>query len=190
MTARRSLAVAALAAAAAACGGERRAHADSAGQQPAAATLDTTRPAALTEADVQAVVDAVNAGDARLAALAAPKAASPEVKRFAGRLGSAHRQKVTDAPAPTTGAAGDALAAPLRAFQADAESRLAALPAGPAFDRAFVEVQADAHARALAVLDRVAPAARVGDLPSLVARTRSEVQQHLDEARALQGRLP
>mgnify|MGYP004539184139 CR=1 FL=1 len=37
--------------------------------------------------------------------------------------------------------------------------------------------------------DRIAPSAREGELPALIASTRLRVAEHLDEARALQQRL-
>ncbi|AHG89539.1 protein of unknown function DUF4142 [Gemmatirosa kalamazoonensis] len=148
------------------------------------------RPAGeLSEESVEGMVDAINASDAQLAGAALGKATNPDVKRFASVLASAHRQKVSDSPPLNAGSTGP-LAAPLRALQASAAARLDALPAGAPYDRAFVEAQIAAHERALALLDSIRPVARSGDLPALVASTRSQVVRHLDEARALQRRLP
>jgi putative membrane protein len=158
-----------------------------------AATTDTLprRPAAeLSEQTVQGVVDVINATDAQLSGAAATKASSVDVKRFAASLASGHRQRVTDRDLPRADSSALALVAPLTELRTQATARLAAVPAGPAFDRAYVETQVAAHERALALLDRIAPAARAGTLPALVAGTRTEVAQHLAEARALQRRLP
>jgi len=148
------------------------------------------RPAAgaLSEEVVQGVIDAINASDAAGAATAVRKATDAEVKRFATSLASAHPQKVTETP-PLKNEAG-ALVAPLRDIQAQSTSRLAGMPAGPAFDHAFLDAQVAAHERAIAVLDSIRPAAQTGDLPALVASTRAQVVRHLDQARALQRRLP
>jgi len=173
-----------------ACGGGGRATPERAAAAPLSDSLRTAAhpaAAALSEEVVQGVVDAINAADARLAAPAVQKATSPDVKRFASRLASAHSQKVTDTPPPKNDA--DALVAPLRQMQTQSSARLAGLPAGAPFDRAFVESQVATHERALAMLDSIRPAAQVGDLPTLVASTRAQVVRHLDEARALQRRL-
>lgn len=142
---------------------------------------------ALSEDAVQNVVDAINASDANIAAAAVRKVSDAEVKRFAGALASAHRQRVTDSP-PMRDEAGK-ITAPLRDMQTQSIARLDGLAAGAAFDRAFVEAQVAAHERSIALLDSIAPAAQTGDLPALVASTRAQVVRHLDQARALQRRL-
>lgn len=142
------------------------------------------------EATVQGVVDAINAADVRLATFGAQKGTHADVKRFAGDVGSTHRQKVTDRSitANATGPA-SAVTAPLRDAASTAADRLVQLAPGPAFDRAWADAEVDVHERALAVIDRVASAPSKGDLAALLAQTRAQVQRHLDEARALQTRL-
>ena len=148
------------------------------------------RPAGeLSEESVEGMIDAINASDAQLAGAALGKATNPDVKRFASMLASAHRQKVSDSPPLNAGSTGP-LATPLHELQASSTERLASLPPGAPYDRAFVEAQIAAHERALALLDSIRPVARSGDLPALLASTRSQVVRHLNEARALQRRLP
>jgi putative membrane protein len=148
------------------------------------------RPAAgaLSEEAVQGVIDAINASDAAVAAAAVRKATDAEVKRFATSLASAHPQKVTETP-PLKNEAG-ALVAPLRAIQAQSTAKLGGMAPGASFDRAFIDAQITTHERARAVLDSIRPVAQSGDLPALVASTRAQVVRHLDQARALQRRLP
>jgi predicted outer membrane protein len=149
---RGTLTAAALVAAAVACSGDGR-------RDTSAGELDTTRAPAPPSAEpaplppmsadaVQAVVDAVNAADAQLAGLAIGKASNADVKRFAARIASAHRQKVTDRAPPLGEGPATALVAPLRDLQAAARPRLDSLLAGPEFDRAWVALQVDVHERA------------------------------------------
>jgi predicted outer membrane protein len=185
----RRLAAAALVAAVA-CGGGERGGGDSARPSaPDTATAEIGGPT-LTENDVLAVIDAVNATDVRLAGVGVAKATDPDVKRFASRLGSAHPQKVTDRPPAAPELSGSAILAPLRARGADALSLLDTTPAGPRFDRTYVDAQVELHTLAVGALASLDEgAARAGPYPTLVARTRDEVRQHLGEAQALQRRL-
>ncbi|MBV9879433.1 MAG: DUF4142 domain-containing protein [Gemmatirosa sp.] len=139
---------------------------------------------------VVALVDAINAWDVEESQLARRKAGSDGVRRFAMDLASAHPQKVADRSVPATDADADALLRPLLAAQRETMERLAAVPAGPAFDRAFVGAQIERHERVLATVRGLASSVGSRDLDAVLQRTVAQVEQHLREARALQQRLP
>ena len=78
---------------------------------------------ALSEADVQDVIDVINGVDAQLSNPAVQKASNPQVKRFANELARTHRQRVTDRPVPVDNPSAAALVAPLRVWAVSRAAR-------------------------------------------------------------------
>lgn len=77
----------------------------------------------------------------------------------------------------------------MRAASAAHGALLMTMPAGPAYDRAFVAVQVAAHAQALDSLTLWSGAARDGAVQDALAQTVGRVKVHLERARALQAAL-
>ncbi|HYI40715.1 MAG TPA: DUF4142 domain-containing protein [Allosphingosinicella sp.] len=115
--------------------------------------------------------------------LAASRAQSPEVRRFAQMLVEHHMMTTQQLTAAAT-AAGSPPSPMLMPMQAEMIAQLQGAN-GAAFDRMYVRQQVPAHEMALALHSNYASA---GDTPSLMAVASAAVpivRQHLEQARAL-----
>src|SRR5215470_1788973 len=142
-------------------------------------TRDIARPAPSSEHFMQ---DAASGGQAEvsLGRMAANKAASPEVRRFAERMVKDH------------GAAGDQLkelaqrrgvSLSTRLDPADREliDRLGKL-SGPEFDREYMRAMVDDHEKDVAKFEREVKAGRDADVKAFAERTLPTLRQHLELA--------
>jgi putative membrane protein len=164
---------------------------------------DTTRAAAgdtsqaatgpLSDRGVVTLLTHVNVTEVGAAQGAMPKLGEPTVRAFAqrmvvdhGALDSAVKAlPVNETPAPYPPSQFVTLQAAARHLS----SVLAVMPAGPAFDRAYVASQVADHAQALDSLQHWRGAVRDPELRTALDGAMAKVQEHLELARALQDAL-
>jgi putative membrane protein len=159
-----------------------------------AASAPANAPASkLTDANIVALLDEANKADSAAGAVAAAKATSAGVKRFARLMMSDHHalrrqgqelaKKVNITPAPP---ANDSLA-PLAQQEM---STLQSTPKGAQFDRAYIDQEVAVHQAVKDLLAQAKEAAENDQLKDLISKAQPVIQKHLDQAEALQKQLP
>jgi putative membrane protein len=159
---------------------------------PAAAVGNTADISALSDAQLAAVLEAVNEGEIQQGQLASKKANALAVKRFAAHMVAAHRTLLGHQTAilsrnqitPSDNAVSNQL-------KTDGHAQLATLQSmrGREFDRAYVDAQVTGHSLALELIDRIIPNLRNAELKNDVQNARPRVEEHLREAERLQQEL-
>ena len=151
----------------------------------------TTQSGDPSDAAVRSLVDAIHASETEMSQLAVQKAQHAEVRRFAQAMIAAHRQASLDRPVEAAGSnSANDLLVPMTDAHRKAMQQLQTLEAGPAFDRAYMNAQVQAHEGALQALERGETAAGDATLIDRVRRLQSDVERHLAEARRVQAQLP
>lgn len=148
--------------------------------------------ATLTDPEIISLTQAADEGEIATSKVAVTKATNADVRRYAQRMITEHTRMIAqrNGQLKATGAAPAAGAKD--SSTAMVERMLAALnqtPRGAAFDTAYVNGQALAHANTLAMVQKAQAAAQDPALKQMLTAAAPVIQQHLDEARALQGRL-
>jgi putative membrane protein len=146
----------------------------------------------LNDAQLSAVVSTLNEGEIQEAALALGKASSPDVKRFAKDMASAHRDMQTKIDAllgrqqitPSDNAVSNQL-------KSDTQNEMSALQTmrGKDFDRDYIDAQVRNHNKALELLDRITPVVKNSELKGALANVRPKVESHLRSAERVQQTL-
>lgn len=158
---------------------------------PSDAGLDAAGDAAvaLTEPQVLGVAKAVNDGEIMAGQLAQTKGTLTPVKDFASMMVTMHtaansRQMALGTPAPS------AVMTTVQTLASTALTALNTAPMGTQFDLAYTSSQVEMHDMTLNLIDMVLlPNATSAALRSELTTTRSEVQAHLNQARALLDEL-
>jgi putative membrane protein len=160
--------------------------------EPMAPPVEEPSPAPepLSDAQIAKVLETVDSGEIAQAKLAQKKSKNPEVKKFAAHMIQAHtkakakgaalvkKAKLTPEESPVS----QELTAKGAETVANLESRDAA-----SFDAAYVAAQAAQHEEVLSLLDgRLTPSATDEGLKSLLGETRTMVETHVNEAKALE----
>jgi putative membrane protein len=153
---------------------------------------DSMDVSSLNDAQVAAVMQALNTGEIQQAQLAQSKARSPEVKRFAQKMLAAHRDMMTaDATllsrikiTPSDNAISNQL-------KTDAQNDMSTLqePTGRDFDRDYIDSQVRAHNRAIELVDRMAMNVQNSELRTNLQNARPKIEQHLRDAERIQQSL-
>lgn len=158
----------------------------------AAATPPEPPPAkeVLTEGQMVKVGELVNTAEVEQGKLAQAKAKAAGVKKFAAMMikhhGDALREQAKLAKKLGLTPTDSATAAMLKA---DGEKTLETLKKTDAagFDAAYVASQIDGHQKVLDLIDtQLLPAAKTPEVVDTLRRARAGVEQHLNEAKALQ----
>lgn len=179
----------------AACGGEDQVEATndavSAGVDSMVAGSQLVKPA-MTDANIVAALSVANAGEVAAGELAASQARDADVKAFGRMMVTDHRAMIqeTDRVATTAGIVAEQGAATdsiQRAATATTES-LKPLR-GADFDRAYIASQVRDHQNSLRALQQFSSAAQNAELKAMILAAMPKVQQHLDRATELQGKL-
>jgi putative membrane protein len=170
----------------AAAGPEMGMSADTAGADTAAAG------AALTDANIVALLDEANKADSAAGALASTKATNQEVKDFARLMMSEHHAlrkqgqqlasqlNVTPDPPATN---------PLAPLVESEMTALESTPKGPKFDQVYIEQEIAAHKAVLDLADQAHAQAQNEQLKGLIEQARPVIQKHLEQAEEIQGKL-
>jgi putative membrane protein len=181
--------------------GACRGRADTEGMRESASRTDTAAVGAdtatataeaLTDANIAALLDEANKADSSAGAAAVKKASSPEVKRFARMMMGEHHalrvagEKVVKQAKITPSAPANDPVAPLAQQET---SVLDSTPAGPGFDRAYIDQEVAAHRAVKDLLERSEGEADNPDLKAAIGKARPVVDRHLKEAEGLQQKL-
>jgi putative membrane protein len=155
-------------------------------QQPSTTNVDVS---SLNDAQIAAVLNAVNGDQIREAQLAGSSASIPQVRQYARQVLVTHQtiQQRLDslytqlqiAPSP------NALS---NQIDADGQNRVTALHGlrGRDFDRVFMDDQVRTHNNTLELLDRAIPNAQNTRIKSQLIDMRARVDAHLRQAEVLQ----
>jgi putative membrane protein len=156
------------------------------------AATDAGTGAALTDANIVALLDEANMADSSAGALAATKATNKEVKDFAKLMMSEHHalrkqgqnlaKKLNVTPAPP---AND----PLKPLAESEMTTLKSTPKGAEFDRVYIEQEIAAHKAVLDVAAKGHDQAQNEQLKALIEQAKPIIQKHLDQAEAIQKKL-
>jgi predicted outer membrane protein len=152
---------------------------------PAATASPRTDATKLDDAQITAVLVAIDNGEIDEANLALKRASSPEVKAFADRIARMHKATLIrtskDATKSKVAPADNPVA---DAFQADVQKRLATLSiaAQSNFEDVYLDGQLAAHRNALSLIDQMMPAVQDKTLREDLAHERDVVKGHLDDA--------
>jgi putative membrane protein len=170
----------------AAAGPETGMSADTAGADTAAAG------AALTDANIVALLDEANKADSTAGAVASKKATNKAVKDFANLMMSEHHAlrkqgqqlakqlNVTPAPPATD---------PLKPLAESEMTALNATPKGAEFDRVYIEQEIAVHKAVLDLADNAEGQAQNEQLKALIEQAKPVIQKHLDQAEEIQDQL-
>ncbi len=146
----------------------------------------------LNDAQLAAVVQAINQGEMQSAQLAEQKSTSPEVKRFARDMLSSHRNIMNEDQSVLSQAqitpSDNAVSQQLRT---DAQSEMSTLEGmrGRDFDREYVDAQIKDHNKAIELIDRIIPNIKNPQLKAQLQNARPRLEAHLREAERLQQKL-
>jgi putative membrane protein len=181
--------------------GACRGRADTEGTNESATRTDTAAVGAdtataateeFTDANIAALLDEANKADSSAGAVAVKKASSPGVKKFARMMMGEHHalrvagEKVVKQANITPSAPASDPVAPLAQQET---SVLDSTPAGPQFDRAYIDQEVAAHRAVKDLLERSEGEADNADLKAVIGKARPVVDRHLKEAEELQQKL-
>jgi putative membrane protein len=148
--------------------------------------------AGMTDAQMAAVLHAMNTGEMQSAQLAETKATSPEVKKFAHDMDVQHRAMELKANAafqkanitPSENAVSQQLAS-------DAQNEQSMLQGvtGKDFDRDYMDAQVKNHTMALDMVDKMVTTAKDAQMKGLLQDLRPKIDAHLKEAKRVQSTL-
>jgi len=147
----------------------------------------------LTDAEVAHVAVSANAIDAELGRLAASRATSAEVVRFAQTMVADHEAVIGKAAALAkrlgVTPVDNAVSRSLQEGAAEARADLEMLQ-GSAFDRAYMEREVAYHAAVLEAIDGVLiPTTENAELKALLEAVRPAIAAHLEHARQVRAAL-
>ena len=179
----------------AACGGDDKVEATedavSAGADSIVAGSTLAQPP-MSDANILSAVTMANAGEVSAGELAGTRARNADVKAFARMMVTEHQAMQKD---------GDRIAAaaslqPQAAASADSIQRAATASldslkalSGADFDRAYMAAQVRDHQNTLTALQRMANDAQNAELKAMLQGAIPKVQQHLDRATEIHGKL-
>jgi putative membrane protein len=146
----------------------------------------------LSDANIVALLDEANKADSSAGALAATKATSADVKRFAKLMMSEHHalrlqgQQLAKKLNVTPEAPANDPVAPMAQQEM---STLESTPKGAEFDRAYIDQEVTAHKAVKDLLDQSKGAAQNEELKDLIGKAQPVIQKHLDQAESIQKKL-
>jgi putative membrane protein len=146
----------------------------------------------LNDAQVAAVLQALNASEIQQAQLAMSKAKSPDVKRFAQKMLMAHREmQTTQATLLTRVHITPSDNAVSNQLKSDTQNEMTTLQSlsGRDFDRDYIDAQVRGHNHALELIDHMAPNVQNSEFRTDLQNARPKIEQHLKDAERIQQRL-
>jgi putative membrane protein len=159
------------------------------GIQPSTTTVDVS---SLNDAQVAAVLNAINGDQIREARLAGNSASMPQVRQYARQVLVSHQNmqnkldtlyaQMQITPSPN---------AVSNQIDSDGQNRVTALESlrGKDFDRVFMDDQVRSHNNALELLDRAIPNAQDKRLKAQLTDARTRVDAQLKQAEILQQQV-
>lgn len=167
---------------------------DSAKAAASATPAASTTPAApaMTDANILAYLDEVNAADSAAGSIAAAKGTSTEVKSFGRDMMRDHHalrvagqdvgKKASITPQPASNDTTQAHASKM-ADSLNAQAR------GAAWDKAYIAHEVAMHESVLNTAQSAVGVAQNADLKALIQKAAPNVQAHLDHAKQIQSKL-
>ncbi|OWQ92272.1 hypothetical protein CDN99_08030 [Roseateles aquatilis] len=157
-----------------------------------AASAQTTMPAAsassakTTHADSSFLKNAAEGGHAEINAskLALQKSSNADVKAFAQKMVDEHGK--ADADLQTLAASKDVKLPADATMVAKGKAKILEQRDGTGFDHAYAENQVSAHKDAVKLFEKASKNAKDADVKAWAAKTLPTLQQHLQEAQALE----
>jgi len=155
-------------------------------------TATTGAGAALTDANIVALLDEANKADSSAGAVASKKATNPAVKDFARLMMTEHhtlrkqgqdlakKLGVTPAPPATN---------PLQPLVEAETAALESTPKGAEFDRVYIEQEIAAHKAVLDLAENAGSQAQNEQLKALIDQAKPVIEKHLEQAEKIQGEL-
>lgn len=147
-----------------------------------------------SDARIVSAIDVVNTDEIAGAMLAREKATSPRVRAFAEqmitdhtRLQGADRALASESKFVSSDSAD--VTRQMRNSDQAMMVRLQAMPRGPGFDAAYIRGEVADHKQALALFKAAKSQARDGRVADLITMAIPVLQQHLNDATAIQGSM-
>ncbi len=146
----------------------------------------------LNDAQLAAVIQAIGQGEIQAAQLAQQKGTSPEVKRFARDMLTAHRNMMNEDQSVLSQAqitpSDNAVSQQLRT---DSQGEMSTLEGmrGRDFDREYIDSQIKDHNKAIELIDRIIPNVKNAQLKAQLQNARPRLEAHLREAERLQQKM-
>lgn len=160
---------------------------------PAPAEPPPPAPATLTDAQIIKVLETVDNGEIEQAKVAQKKSKNPQIKKFAAHMIQAHTKAKTKGAAWAKKSKLTPEESPVSTdLTSKGTQQLEALNAAdPAlFDATYIAAQATQHDEVLTLINaQLEPNSQSPELKTSLGETRTMVQTHLDEAKALQEKL-
>ncbi|HEX8794846.1 MAG TPA: DUF4142 domain-containing protein [Polyangiaceae bacterium] len=169
------------------------------GTAPGAGTMGSTSAmggamdvSSLNDAQLAAVIQAINQGEIQAAQLAEQKSTAPEVKRFARDMLTSHRNIMNEDQSVLSQAqitpSDNAVSQQLRT---DAQGEMSTLEGmrGRDFDKEYVDEQIKDHNKAIELIDRIIPNIKNPQLKAQLQNARPRLEAHLREAERLQQKM-
>ncbi len=145
-----------------------------------------------TDADIFAMVGAVNRGEVTEGSMAVTKATNPTVRAFAKDMVAAHTTLMNEGQALakrlniTPSASADTS---IVAMNKSMASMVGSTPKGMAFDTAYVNSQVEGHTMALNLIKTAEGRAQNAQLKTMLTTAEPIIQKHLDRAKDIQGQM-
>jgi putative membrane protein len=166
--------------------------ADSAAKSTAATPAPPPAPATLTDANIVAILDAVNAADSAAGKVASTKGTRADVKSFGRDMMRDHhalrkagqdlakKQNITPAPP-----AGDTSQTAAQNW----ENTLNSTAAGAAWDKAYIDHEVAYHQAVLQTAQTALGVAQDTSLKALITKAAPNIEAHLKHAQSIQAKL-
>ena len=159
---------------------------------PAASPAAAPAPAALTDPNIVALLDAANMTDSSAGAVAATKGTSAEVRSFGKEMMRDHHQlrKAGQDLAKKLNVTPEAPAGDNSAAMASAwNDTLNTTPKGAAWDKAYIDHEVTYHQAVLQTAQAGLGAAQNAELKALITKAAPNIEAHLKHAQSIQSKL-
>lgn len=149
-------------------------------------------PGTMSDANVVAVLNTIDASELEAAQLAKQKAQSPEVRNYAARLVDEHTTMMAKnrqvASRINVQPENPALVSTLKTTHQENMEQLRQ-KSGQDFDRRYIDDQVLMHEQAVQLVEKTADSAENSRLKQHLMQTRPDLQSHLSEAKTIQRQL-
>jgi putative membrane protein len=149
-------------------------------------------PGTMSDANVVALLNTIDASELEAAQLAKQKAQSPEVRSYASRLVNEHTDMMEKnrqvASRINVEPQNPALASSLKSTHQDTMEELRQ-KSGRDFDQRYIDYQIKMHEQAVQLVEKTADSSENSRLKQHLMQTRPDLQSHLSEAKTIQRQL-
>ncbi len=149
-------------------------------------------PGTMSDANVVAVLNTIDASELEAAQLAKQKAQSPEVRNYAARIVDEHTKMMAQnrqvASRINVQPENPALVSTLKSTHQENMEELRQ-KSGRDFDRRYIDDQVLMHEQAVQLVEKTADSADNSRLKQHLMQTRPDLQSHLSEAKTIQRQL-